>query len=232
MLEEPKVLAPVNPGPQDVVAIEKPAGWVVHAAMKREQFDVRAWLAKQPGLPKGLEPLHRLDRDTSGVCLWAADPAVRAKVGALFQESKVKKTYMALVFGRVHQKGVIRTPLAPDNGGDPQPAITRYRLAEALGGFSLLRISPETGRKHQIRRHLLEIRHPVVGDTRYPLKAKIRVPAYPGRLWLHCTRIELPDGQVFTSPLPELLEKHLEVLRVGQKPPEVVKPSPLTPGDL
>ena len=198
-----------------VVALYKPAGWVVHAAMARETHDLRAWCAARRDLPRGLEPLHRLDRDTSGVVLFAADPAVRARVGGFFMAGTVVKTYLALVFGKAHQKGVIRAPLTPDHPGPPQEAVTRYRLEEPLGAFSLLRVTPETGRKHQVRRHLHGIGHPVVGDDRYRPRKFRAVPGFPGRLWLHAHRIELPDGTAFEAPLPPELARTLDALRAG-----------------
>ncbi len=210
-MPEPSVLATTP----DLVALDKPTGWVAHAAMKEETHDLRAWCAAQPGLPRGLEPLHRLDRDTSGVVLYAADPAVRAQVGRWFMEGKVEKQYLVLVQGHAHKKGVIRAPLVPDDGGAPQDALTRYRLEEALGAFSLLRVSPETGRKHQIRRHLRGIGLAVVGDDRYPAARRLRVPAFPGRLFLHAARIALPDGRVFESPLPPDLAACVDALRAG-----------------
>lgn len=199
----------------DIVVVDKPAGWVVHAAMARETHDLRAWLAAQPELPRGLEPLHRLDRDTSGIVLYAADAGVRGQVGKWFMEAKVHKQYLVLVQGHAHQKGVVRAPLVPDDGGAPQEAVTRYRLEEALGAFSLLRVTPETGRKHQIRRHLRGIGLAVVGDERYPPARKLRIPAYPGRLFLHAARIELPDGRAFESPLPPELAACVAALRAG-----------------
>lgn len=201
-----------------VWAIDKPAGWVVHAARAGEQHDLRAWLASQAVLPRGLEPLHRLDRETSGVVLYAADPAVRARVQVWFQQGKVHKTYLALVAGKAHRKGVIRRALAPDHPGPPQAALTRYRVAEWLGGFTLVRVLPETGRKHQVRRHLAGIGLPIVGDERHGPRRPRRVPGYPGRLWLHACQLDLPDGAHFEAPLPPELEAHLAVLRAGRAP--------------
>lgn len=186
-----------------LVAVLKPSGWVVHAAMAGETRDLRAWLAAQAGLPRDLEPCHRLDRETSGVVLYAATPEARASIGRAFMDGAVQKTYLALVQGRAHAKGVVRTPLAPDDGGAPQEACTRYRTVALLGAFALLRVTPETGRKHQIRRHLQSVRLPVVGDDRYGPAPRLRVPAYPGRLCLHAARLELPDGRVFEAPLPD-----------------------------
>lgn len=197
----------------DLVAVDKPVGWVVHAAMERETHDLRAWLAAQSDLPEGLEPLHRLDRETSGVVLFAASTRTRAEIGAGFMEGKVHKTYLVLVQGHAHQKGVVRTALTPDHPGPAQPAVTRYRLVEALGAFSLLRVTPETGRKHQIRRHLQGIGLAVVGDDRYPPARPLRVPAFPGRLCLHAARLTLPDARTFEAPLPADLAGCIQALR-------------------
>lgn len=221
-------LAPPAAGPTvlatdgDLVAVNKPSGWVVHAAMARETHDLRAWLAEQPNLPRGLEPLHRLDRETSGVVLFAADPATRATVGRMFMDGAVKKSYLALVVGHMHRKGVIRLPLTPDDGGDPQDAVTRYRMVEQLGGFSLVRVTPETGRKHQIRRHLQAIGHAVVGDDRYRPARRVDVPAFPGRMFLHAAKVTLADGRVFVAPLPPELQACLDSVRPeGKRGPPV-----------
>ncbi len=208
----------------DLVAIYKPPGWVVHAAMPGETKDLRAWCVLQPELPRGLEPLHRLDRDTSGVVLYAANVSTRGQIGRWFMDGTVQKSYLALVIGRAHKKGVIRTPLTPDDGGAPQPAVSRYRLEETLGGFSLLRVTIETGRKHQIRRHLASIKLPVVGDPRHPPPSRVKVPAFPGRMWLHAARIALPDGRVFTAPVPAELERCLVALRAGAAVPQPPAP--------
>lgn len=197
----------------DLVAVDKPVGWVVHAAMERETHDLRAWLAAQPDLPEGLEPLHRLDRETSGVVLFAASARTRADIGEAFMQGKVHKTYLVLVQGHAHQKGVVRTPLSQDHPGPAQPAVTRYRLVEALGAFSLLRVTPETGRKHQIRRHLQGIGLAVVGDDRYPPARSLRVPSFPGRLCLHAAKLALPDGRAFEAPLPTDSARCIDALR-------------------
>jgi 23S rRNA-/tRNA-specific pseudouridylate synthase len=211
----PRILAVAS----DLVAVDKPAGWVVHAARRVETHDLRAWLADAGArgeAPRGLEPVHRLDRETSGVVLYAATPAHRAALGALFEAGSVRKTYLALVQGRAHAKGVIRTPVPRDDGGPPQDAVTRYRLAEVLGAFALVRVAPETGRKHQIRVHLQSVGLAVVGDTRYPPKRPLRVPAFPGRLFLHAAKLSLPDGRTFESPLPPELSACLDALRAGR----------------
>jgi len=210
-VHEPSLLADDG----DLVVVAKPSGWVVYAAREGETHDLRAWLAAQPGLPRRLDPLHRLDRETSGVALYAARPETRAAWSEAFAAGRVHKTYHALVVGHAHAKGVIRTPLAPDHPGPPQDAVTRYRLIEALGAFSWLKVQPETGRKHQIRRHLAEIGLPVVGDVRHG-RRRVKVPAFPGRLFLHAVALEL-DGRRFEAPLPDELARCLAAVREGAR---------------
>lgn len=192
-----------------LLAIDKPSGWVAHATRPDEPADLRAWLADQGH--RGCAPLHRLDRGTSGVLLFSPDPKIRAELGAAFAANAITKIYLALVFGHARRKGILRPPL------DGREAVTRYGLAERLGGFSLLRVRPQTGRKHQIRRHLHSIGLPVVGDDRYRPARFRAVPGYPERLFLHAHRLVLPDGRTFESPLPEALERCLEALRAGDR---------------
>lgn len=208
MTSTPALLTRLGP----LLVLDKPAGWVVHAATPDERYDLLAW-ARGQGLGDELAPVHRLDRETSGLVLYSADPEVRGSLGRDLAEGRVEKTYLALVHGRPHEKGIIRKPLADARRGRPLEAVTRYRIEERLGGFTLLRVRPETGRKHQIRRHLQSIGHAVVGDERYPPPRFRAVPGFPGRLWLHAAALALPDGTRLECPLPPELAAHLERLR-------------------
>ena len=176
-----------------VVAVHKPSGMMVHPGTGGD-LDLASWLTEQPEAAPGLVPVHRLDKDASGLVLCAADPRDRALASGWFAQGEVRKVYLALCQGHAHKKGVIRRTLADSRRRKPLQAVTRYRLHEALGGFSLLRVEPETGRKHQIRRHLHGLGLPIVGDDRYRPKRPRRVPAFPGRLWLHAWKLVLPDG--------------------------------------
>lgn len=193
--------------------VDKPVGWVAHAAHRSETRDVQAWL-RGAGAPRDIAPLHRIDRGTSGVLLYGRPGPDKDAWLTAFAEGEVHKTYLALVIGKPRAKGTINRALDDGRRGHPLEARTRYRLVEKLGGFALLEVRPDTGRKHQIRRHLQQLGHPIVGDERYKPRRFVRVPAFPGRLWLHAQRLER-DGQVFESPLPEALVAHLEVLRAG-----------------
>lgn len=196
----------------DLVVAYKPAGWLVHPAGGTQAPDLCAWIAAQLGAR--VAPCHRLDLETSGVVLYARTPQTLGELGKWFAVGAVEKTYLALVHGRTQRKGIVRRALDDARRGHALDAVTRWKLLEWLGGFSLLAVRPEHGRKHQIRRHLALIRRPVVGDARWGDR-RARVPAHPGRLWLHAQDLVLPDGRAFHAPLPPLLELHRETLRIG-----------------
>lgn len=168
-----------------LVAINKPAGLLVHRSLidKHEtQFAVQL-LRDQIG--QKVYPVHRLDRPTSGVLLFALDAAMARALTEQFTQGLVLKTYIALVRGFCELVGVINYALKEeldeiaDAKADPnklaQTAITHYRTLEHFelpfpsgnptSRYSLLELQPKTGRKHQLRRHLKHIFHPIVGDT-------------------------------------------------------------------
>lgn len=199
--ETPRVIADQG----GVLALFKPAGLPVHG-----ERSLLYWAELHLGL-EGLAPAHRLDAGTSGVVLMSTDPARRGDLGRQFEAGTVRKTYLTLVHGRPHAKGKIDRPLRDARRRGNLGCVTRYRTLERHPKTALLQVRPETGRKHQIRRHLAGIGLPVVGDDRYG-KPSIRVPAFPGRLWLHAETIEI-EGAVFRAPLAWELEEHLRALR-------------------
>lgn len=207
-LEEPSLLERRGA----VWALVKPAGWLSHPAKGTEAPDVLSWAREALGAGASLSPAHRLDLETSGVLLCAEDPRARARLGEWFAAGQIHKEYQVLVYGRTRRKGIVRAPLADDRRGRALEAVTRYKLVSWLGSLSHLRVSPETGRKHQIRRHLQGLGHPVVGDARYGPRRFVPVPGYPGRLWLHAGLLRLPEGEPFEAPLPEPLRAHLALL--------------------
>lgn len=195
-----------------LVSLFKPAGMAVHPTSEKDGRDLLTW-AKDALDQPDLALIHRLDRETSGVVLCSCDATERAALGKWWADGEVKKVYQALVFGVTRPKGVIRRPLKDARRGHMLDSVTRYTRVEEFERWSLLRVSPETGRKHQIRRHLQGLGHSVIGDGRYRPRGRKSVPAFPGRLWLHALRIQLPDGRVFEAPLAPELVAHLEVLR-------------------
>jgi tRNA pseudouridine65 synthase len=131
-------------------------------------------------------PIHRLDRPVSGILLFALNPETARRMGTAFQARDTRKTYLALVRGYCEDEGIIDYPLKEELDqatdarayADPpaKPAVTEYtrlskiEIPEAVGRYSsarysLLALHPVTGRKHQLRRHMKHIFHPIVGDT-------------------------------------------------------------------
>lgn len=213
---------------EHIIAINKPAGMVVHAGAGRHTGTlVNALLHKfqslsavggdeRPGI------VHRLDRDTSGVLLVARTDQAHRALAEQFAGRTVEKTYLALVQGRVAQDhGHIRSKIARDPARrmrmtarleHGRGAHTEYRVVQRLPGYTLLAVTIHTGRTHQIRVHLASLGHPVAGDTLY---GAARTPH--GRFFLHAHRITFtgPDGGRITveAPLARELEDWLGSLR-------------------
>ena len=145
--------------------------------------------------------VHRLDRDTSGVMVFALTPSAQRHLGLQFERRHTKKTYAALVHGEVADKeGVVDLPLIVDWPNRPlqhvnfetgKPALTEWRRGAVKGGTTRMRLYPKTGRSHQLRVHMKEIGHPIVGDPFYSEGWE----AYP-RMMLHAESLKLrhPNG--------------------------------------
>jgi len=192
--------------------VNKPAGWAAHPQGDSAIPDVLSWARESAGAPQSIAPIHRLDRATSGLILLSDDETLRASLGAELAAGNVRKRYRALVHGRTHAKGIVRRRLEDRRRGKPVDAVTRFTRRAVYGRVSLLDVRPETGRRHQIRRHFSGLGHHVVGDERYGPRRPPSVPGFPGRMWLHALALELPDGRRFEAPLPEELQTHLALL--------------------
>ncbi len=193
------------------VFVDKPPGWTVHRSAEGGP-DLISWIDRSK-LMRGARPVHRLDRDTSGVVL-CAQPQVRARASAWFAERLVQKDYIAVVYGWMQPQGHIDSPI------EDQEAVTEVTLQAmcAVEGvrLSVVALRPLTGRKHQLRRHLHSIRHPVVGDRRYSSNRNPPVPGAPERLWLHAASLTVPRRAPVESPLPADLAAHLALLQANR----------------
>jgi 23S rRNA pseudouridine1911/1915/1917 synthase len=198
-----------------LLVIDKPAGVVVHPGRGNQTGTLVQALEGRVAGGEDLRPgvVHRLDRDTSGLLVLARDQETWEALSALIRERKVTREYLALVEGRPSARsGTIDAPVGRDrrvrtrmstDTDEPREAITHFRIERALERASLLRVTLETGRTHQIRAHLLAIGHPVVGDPEYgrPLYGLQRQFLHAARLaFVHPRTRELVD---VTSPLPE-----------------------------
>jgi tRNA pseudouridine65 synthase len=149
----------------DLVIVSKPSGMLVHRGMDRDR--VVAMTAVRDELGKLVFPVHRLDRGTSGALVFALSSAMAAALQKQFEEGAVSKRYLALVRGVPPDEGVIDHPVPRSEDGPRISAVTRYRRLYTFDRFSLVEARPQTGRFHQIRRHLKHLGHPVLGDVNY-----------------------------------------------------------------
>lgn len=160
---------------EHLVAIDKPAGMIVHPGREPEGPEWIAMKRLRDLLGRPVYPIHRLDRPTSGVLLFALDRATSTLVQQAFEQRRVEKSYLAVVCGEAPSVWCCDTPLRKSPEEPELAARTRFeRLAVADGvagapdlRLSLLRATPTTGRFHQIRRHLQQAGFPIVGDYRY-----------------------------------------------------------------
>jgi 23S rRNA pseudouridine1911/1915/1917 synthase len=221
-----------------LAVVDKPAGMVVHPAAGHATGTlVNALLHHLKGLSRvgGVERpgiVHRLDRGTSGVIVVAKTDAAHRALSLQFQERKVGKEYLALVWGTVRAGETLARPIGRDprhrqkmssRARKARTAVTRIMSTEPLGGVSFVRVSIGTGRTHQIRVHLSEAGHPVVGDVLYGGVRKSvppRLAALAGlkRPFLHATRLTIThptsgEAMTFESPLAQDLDQTLGALR-------------------
>lgn len=169
-----------------LLVLDKPSGLLTIPAPKKKLRTLSSILnedLKSKGVSYRLHPCHRLDRETSGLIIYAKGKSIQRKIMQEFKLKKVKKTYIAFVEGRLPQdKGRITHPI------DNRSAITEYKVTERRKGFSIVELAPITGRTNQIRIHLKQINHPILGETRYAFRRDFKIKAR--RLCLHAKALE------------------------------------------
>lgn len=212
----PDIDLPVLYEDDDCVVINKPAGVLTHS---KGVFNpeptvasfVRSRLTALSGERAGI--VHRLDRATSGVIICAKNPAAMVWLQKQFSQRKTKKTYIAIVSGHLPENHAIidmpieRNPKRPQTfrvGVNGKSAITEYKVLRTNNELTMVQLQPQTGRTHQLRVHLSNLGHPIVGDTLYGGK-----PAE--RLFLHALSLELTllsrERKTFKAPLPDIFNE-------------------------
>ena len=191
----------------DYLAIDKPAGLLVHRSPLDRYATKFAVQKLRDQIGQTVNPCHRLDRPTSGVLLFALNAEATRAAQEMFIERRATKTYHAVVRGWLKGAGVIDYDLRNEEQPDKvQSAVTEYRSLKqseveipvgryASGRFSKVELQPKTGRTHQLRRHMKHQRHPILGDTRHGDGAQNRfLREYCGRqlLMLRAVKLQMP----------------------------------------
>ena len=209
---DPNLTAPrVIYSDDSLIAINKPPGMLVHRT-KLDAHETRfalQWVRDHIG--QHVYPLHRLDKATSGVLVFAKSPEIARYWSEAWHTDAIDKHYLALVRGWPVSEGTINHPLRdPDSAPDSlkkeaetafisirnyliNSKIDRYEMSR----FALLQLRPITGRRHQLRQHLKHINHPIIGDVRYgkgTYNRWAREHLGEARLFLHAHQLQLNDG--------------------------------------
>jgi 23S rRNA pseudouridine1911/1915/1917 synthase len=179
---------------------DKPSGLLTVRTPKNEKRTLTSIL--------GLYPCHRLDRETSGLIIYAKAKPVQEEMMEEFRQRLVKKTYIAFVRGiPCDRQGVIKNRI------DGMFAQTSYKVIEKRRDFAIVEVTPLTGRTNQIRIHLKSIGHPILGESKYAFRRDFKIKAK--RLCLHAAKLEFKhpkNGQILKleSDLPQDLKTFLE----------------------
>ncbi len=182
---------------QDLIAIDKKEG-LLSISTEKEKFNTAYRMVSD--YLKKINPkakifiIHRLDKDTSGVLLFAKNKYIQELFQKNWNQIVLKREYIAIVLGKVTENKTIETYLKEDkfknvySDKNGKKAITEFKVLKTNNNISLLQINIKTGRKNQIRVHLSEINHPIVGDKKYGKKSHLT-----DRLYLHANKLELID---------------------------------------
>ncbi|MEQ9105040.1 MAG: pseudouridine synthase [Rhodothermales bacterium] len=222
---------------EHLVVVDKPAGMLVHRTARDKDETTFLVQTVRDMTGRHVYPVHRLDKPTSGTLILAFDPETTADLSRLLAERRLHRTYVALVRGWVHEPVRIDYPLTRVSVRDGGPAdaprreaitnvepVTLYDIKVPAGRYdsaryTYLKLYPETGRTHQLRRHLKHVNHPIIGDRKYGDRDHNALWASPGLsgLMLHAQSVTLPDGTTVEAPLPERFVRALEWLSGGNQ---------------
>ncbi|MCM8783733.1 MAG: RluA family pseudouridine synthase [Candidatus Omnitrophica bacterium] len=193
-----------------LLIVNKPQGILTAPFNPQDKDSLLQLLNKE--YEKPLFPCHRLDKDTSGLVIFAKSKTIQKKIMGLFRSRKINKKYIGVVHGWIEKdNGTIKNYLF--DGSDKKIAITNYRIILRKPEYTILEIEPFTGRKNQIRLHFKQIGHPIVGERKfvfardYDLRTK--------KLLLHAVELKFPhpiNGKELklSSPIPEEIKKFFQ----------------------
>ena len=197
--------------------IHKPAGIIVSGNKHKTISNALPYVLEKGSIDFfNPEPVHRLDYETSGLLLCGKTRDSIKALGKKFSEGSIDKTYIALCIGKlVHAKGIMEDSI------DGKKSLTEYKVlksfpSEKYGDLSLLKLSPKTGRKHQIRKHLYNAQHPILGDKKYFMENLI---SFGNGLYLHAYKLKFKhpfkDEIVsINSEIPNKFENFVQDLKL------------------
>lgn len=212
------------------VAINKPHGLLVHRSKLAKDADEFALQRLRDQLDLHVYPCHRLDRKTSGVLLFALNEKAHKEASELFKERKVEKSYLSIVRGFTPDAQVIDYSLKSEKG-NLQEAITEYKTLErfeiplASGShktsrYSLIELSPTTGRMHQIRRHMAHVFHPILGDRPHGCNKQNKLwkeTYHMDTMMLHAATLEFKTQEKKYSLCASYSDEFYRVIRILKK---------------
>ena len=199
-----------------IIVVDKPSGMLVIPTPKKETNTLTGLLNRELDerrVEVNAYPCHRLDRETSGLILYAKGKSIQAAMMEEFRKRAVKKAYVAFVHGIVENKfGTIKKAIFNRNKNRKEPAETKYTVTERHKDFSILEVQPVTGRTNQIRIHLKSLGHPLIGESVYAFRKDFDLKFK--RAALHATYLRFMHPITkniieFKSPLPEDMQNFL-----------------------
>lgn len=199
-----------------LIVVDKPSGMLVIPTPKHETNTLTDLLNREldeRGIETNAHPCHRLDRETSGLIVYAKGKAMQQAVMEQFHKSEVTKRYIAIVHGRVKKDfDTIAKSIYNRTKRKAEPAITKYKVLERRREFTVVEAQPVTGRTNQIRIHFKMIAHPLVGESVFAFRKDFALRFK--RVALHAQHIEFIHPVTgkrldFTAPLPDDIKKLL-----------------------
>lgn len=220
---------------QELLAIDKPNDLIVHQSKFGGKIDEKSLcqiINEERESP--IFPVHRLDRKTSGVLLFAKNKEIIPLLQKQFQENEIDKTYKALVRGHILEAGEINTPIKPEDKKVYKDALTLYSPLSLItvnipvapyptSRYTLLELKPKTGRTHQLRKHCNKIAHPIIGDPKYGNRHHNHMfiqEFKTSKLFLHASSLQFMqpfsgDKVFIQAQLPEFWHKTFENLKMN-----------------
>ena len=199
---------------ENFVVINKPSGIAVQSGTKSKRNILDILKSTNEFKNTQPYPVHRIDKETTGVLIVSKNRKYAQLFTSLFRIRKIHKVYLCVVLGEMNiKKGVYRDDLFHYEGNEKvlTKAVTHFTVLDANNNYSLLKLSPETGRKHQLRKHLLMHGHPILGDQKYRISNTYK--SQNSNMMLHAYKINFSIDNIkynFSAEPPELFTKFLK----------------------